>query len=464
MNQNFLKPNPCYEPNSSSFDQYQPLQSFVTQQIPQRSNEVIQLEMEKQIKNNRIFLNNNIFPYEEASMEVLLAKERILKLIQAWDDKQVESWSLPELLPQLLKDSRSIDEMLKQREQAANLAVQKKKKELAEYINSSSWNHYNNDEENSIQYKEYLENSFNEIAPVLPTEEPEYSLSMRYEHLSTISETESDEVIKSSAKNLVQIPSDDDELLSNKDVPMENFKVYSNSLFDDEEINSNKEDPHYFNTKSDLIESLSNRDTLFNSSPKFDYLEEFSGELMPTSIVNEERIKREHEEYIILMEKLLAIKSFHRSLENFHANMIIETLPTSTIPVEYGDSLREEIALLSDDSIPLLENESSNFDHHDDPSFPRPPPEPPDVELVLKVFLLLIHNSILNGPYVRKMIPKPGDANRDITVTETFHLQTDDELSDKEIKQIEANDQAIQTILVGLPEDIYAAVDSCKTA
>nr|GEW24408.1 Gag-Pol polyprotein [Tanacetum cinerariifolium] len=71
----------------------------------------------------------------------------------------------------------------------------------------------------------------------------------------------------------------------------------------------------------------------------------------------------------------------------------------------------------------------------------------------------LIHNSILNGPYVRKMIPKPGDANREITVTETFHLQTDDELSDKELKQIEADDQAIQTILLGLPEDIYAAVD-----
>nr|GFC70983.1 hypothetical protein [Tanacetum cinerariifolium] len=36
--------------------------------------------------------------------------------------------------------------------------------------------------------------------------------------------------------------------------------------------------------------------------------------------------------------------------------------------------------LLSNDSISLSENESSNFDHHDDPSFPRPPPEPPDVE------------------------------------------------------------------------------------
>nr|GFA37296.1 hypothetical protein [Tanacetum cinerariifolium] len=76
----------------------------------------------------------------------------------------------------------------------------------------------------------------------------------------------------------------------------------------------------------------------------------------------------------------------------------------------------------------------------------------------------LIHNSILNGPYVRKMIPEPGDANRDITVTETFHLQTDDELFDKELKQIEADDQAIQTILLGLPKDIYAAVDNCETA
>nr|GEV33472.1 hypothetical protein [Tanacetum cinerariifolium] len=47
----------------------------------------------------------------------------------------------------------------------------------------------------------------------------------------------------------------------------------------------------------------------------------------------------------------------------------------------------------------------------------------------------LIHKSILNGPYVRKMIPEPGDANRDIT-----------------------------TILLGLPEDIYAIVDSCETA
>nr|GEW49612.1 hypothetical protein [Tanacetum cinerariifolium] len=185
------------------------------------------------------------------------------------------------------------------------------------------------------------------ITPILPIKKPEYSLSMRYEHPSIIPETESDEVIKSSAKNLVPT--------------------------------------------------------------QFDYLEEFSGELMPTSIIDEERIKREHEEYISLMEKLFTINSFPRPMENFHANTIVETLPTSLIPVEDGDSQREEIdiftstddllppgiesddydsegdiyfleELLFDDSIFLPENESFNFDHHDDQSFSRPPLEPPDVE------------------------------------------------------------------------------------
>nr|GEU61693.1 hypothetical protein [Tanacetum cinerariifolium] len=132
---------------------------------------------------------------------------------------------------------------------------------------------------------------------------------------------------------------------------------------------------------------------------------------MPTSIVNEERIKREHEEYISLIEKLLAINSFPRPLENFHANTINETLPSSPIPVEDGDSLREKIdiftgtddlmppgiesddydlegdihfleELLVNDSISLPENESYNFDHHDDPSFPRPPLEPSDFEFL----------------------------------------------------------------------------------
>ncbi|GJT76569.1 hypothetical protein Tco_1043294 [Tanacetum coccineum] len=57
-----------------------------------------------------------------------------------------------------------------------------------------------------------------------------------------------------------------------------------------------------------------------------------------------------------------------------------------------------------------------------------------------------------------------GDANCAVPVNETFHKQTDDELTEKELKQVEADDQAIQTILLGLPEDIYAVVNSCETA
>ncbi|GKF93426.1 hypothetical protein Tco_0280145, partial [Tanacetum coccineum] len=53
---------------------------------------------------------------------------------------------------------------------------------------------------------EYLENSSKAITPDLLTEEPDNSLSMGDEHLSTIPETESDEVIKSCVENLVLIP------------------------------------------------------------------------------------------------------------------------------------------------------------------------------------------------------------------------------------------------------------------
>nr|GEX88735.1 hypothetical protein [Tanacetum cinerariifolium] len=279
--------------------------------------------------------------------------------------------------------------------------------------------------------------------------QPEYFLSMGYEHLSTIPETDSDEVMESSAKNLLPILSEyevtsddesacevpnkdevspvfttfsnpifddnddftstDDESLSDEDVSMEDFKVYSNPLFDDEEINYDKLDPHCFNAKYDFVESLSNHDTLIDSFPKFDYLEEFSGAIMPTSIVNEEHISREHGEYISLMEKLLTINSVPRTLEIFHANTIIEILPTSPILVEDSESQRGEFdiftgrddllplgiesddydskgdihfleELLVDDFIPFPENKSSDFDHHDDPSFSQPPPEPPDVE------------------------------------------------------------------------------------
>nr|GEW79173.1 hypothetical protein [Tanacetum cinerariifolium] len=76
----------------------------------------------------------------------------------------------------------------------------------------------------------------------------------------------------------------------------------------------------------------------------------------------------------------------------------------------------------------------------------------------------MIVDSIENGPYVRRMIATPGEPDLPVPVPESFHEQTNEELTETNIKRIDADDQAIQTILLGLPEDVYAAVDSCETA
>nr|GEW53840.1 hypothetical protein [Tanacetum cinerariifolium] len=58
------------------------------------------------------------------------------------------------------------------------------------------------------------------VTPTLSIEEPDNSLSIRDEHLDTISATESDEVIMSSVKNLIPIPSESEGIPEHKcDVP-----------------------------------------------------------------------------------------------------------------------------------------------------------------------------------------------------------------------------------------------------
>nr|GEV20348.1 ribonuclease H-like domain-containing protein [Tanacetum cinerariifolium] len=232
----------------------------------------------------------------------------IASLGETFEIQHAQPKDTHELLHKLLEDLKIISE------------------ELAEYTNSLSWNRptfYNNDKVHSIQYKEYLENSSKAIAPVLPTEEPKYSLSMRDEHFSTILETKSDKFIKSTVENLVPIPSES-EVTSDNERCSENFKIYSNSLFDDEEIISTKIDPHHVSAESDLIEYFLNRDTLIDSSSKFDYfLEEFFGE--PAQIdpihLRIEEADFDLEEEIHLVENLFYDNSSPRPSEEFNAKI-----------------------------------------------------------------------------------------------------------------------------------------------
>ncbi|GKB19392.1 hypothetical protein Tco_0853315 [Tanacetum coccineum] len=324
-------------------------------------------------------------PFGVTPKVILIAWESFGEIKDALMDKQYQQEDIQELMSKLLEDVRNISE------------------EFSEYINCPSWNR-------PLFY--------------FDDDDDEYTVIWR---------RPKEELIKFSIENLVPIPSesedfsnnesecdmpDDDESLSDEDVPMENFKIYSNHLFDDEEIISPKIDPHSFNAESNLIESLLNQDTLIDSSPKIDYLlEEFSGEfahINPTPL-GSKKADFDLEEEICLVRNLLYDNSSPRPPEELNleiANTILESLSPSPILVADSDSLMEEIDLflasddsmppgiedddydsegdirfleefLNNDSLPLPENESSNLDHFNDPSFPRPPPEPSDVEISL---------------------------------------------------------------------------------
>nr|GEX32523.1 hypothetical protein [Tanacetum cinerariifolium] len=257
----------------------------------------------------------------------------------------------------------------------------------------------------------------------------------RRNHAENITpETESDEVTEFNAENLLPIPSkcevtlkdeiecdmpakyvcslvfttfsnplfkDDDDLDS-----IEELKIYSNPLCDEDEINSDKLDPHCFNVEYDFVESLLNRDTFIDFSSKFD----FSGEL---AHIEPEIPKSDFdfEEEIRLIENLLY--DFPRPSKELNAEIadtIIESIPLLPILVQDGNSQQEEIDIvtktddvlppsddndddlsddlllgeadlfLSDNSIPPgIENFTDDQKEiFDNPSNLRPPPEPPD--------------------------------------------------------------------------------------
>nr|GFD21569.1 hypothetical protein [Tanacetum cinerariifolium] len=160
-----------------------------------------------------------------------------------------------------------------------------------------------------------------------------------------------------------------------KDVQIEESKVHSNLLFDSDEINSDELESH---VKSNLVESTSNHDTM-----KIDNLDEFFGPLIHIHIAEEERIRREHADYI---NKIDIITSTD------------DVLPPG---VENDDSDGEFDALRVDNSISNSKHESfkSEESDFDNPSVPLPPPEPPDEELDFKIDfgdeILVVRNTIV---------------------------------------------------------------------
>nr|GEU55272.1 hypothetical protein [Tanacetum cinerariifolium] len=229
------------------------------------------------------------------------------------------------------------------------------------------------------------DDDYSAITPNKPVD----SLSMGDEHLDTVPEMESNELIKSCVENLV---------------PNLNVleKIFSNPLFE-KEIIPTKIDQHHDNAES-------THDSSLIISLKIDsLLDKFAGELtllksIPTGI---DKTDCHPKKDIRFTERLLYDNSSPLPLEEFvsdNSDADIESFSPSLIPDEDGDSRIEDIDLFltPDDPMPpsieeddddserdilILEELPSNYSlslpviesfHFDIPCFSRPPVKPPD--------------------------------------------------------------------------------------
>nr|GEZ71210.1 reverse transcriptase domain-containing protein [Tanacetum cinerariifolium] len=236
-------------------------------------------------------------------------------------------------------------------------------------------------------------------------EESKHSFNMGYEHFNTNLVT--NDVAESSTKNLVPIPRESKVISENGNKSIEPIKddflvftTISNPLLDADKINSNE--------LNSYVESNSDESTSSHDTVKLDNLDEFSGPFIPIHIVEEERIRMEHADYINRMEMLFTINP--RPHPSTYANTNVESFSSLPISIQDSDSHQEEIdviTVMGDVLPPSVENDDSdgeevvvddlridnsiqNSKHEysksedsdfDNPSVPLPPPEPPDEEI-----------------------------------------------------------------------------------
>nr|GFB34361.1 hypothetical protein [Tanacetum cinerariifolium] len=221
---------------------------------------------------------------------------------------------------------------------------------------------------------------------------------MGHEHFNTNLVTK--DVAESSTKNLIPIPHE-------CKVVSENGSESIEPVNDNSSIFTTILNPLFNNDKINYDESTSNHDTV-----KSDYLDEFYGPFIPIHILKEERIRREHADYINRMEMLFTINPRPHHPTNDNTN--IESFFSLLIPIQESDPHQEEIDVVSitNDVLPpsvdnvdsdeevdavnvlrvdnfiqnseqeYFESEDSDFDN---PLVPLPPPEPPDKEFDLEI-------------------------------------------------------------------------------
>nr|GFB67545.1 hypothetical protein [Tanacetum cinerariifolium] len=138
------------------------------------------------------------------------------------------------------------------------------------------------------------------------------------------------------------------------------------------------------------------------SNPLFD---EFYGPSIPIHILEEERTKRDHADYIKQIEMLFTINAHSHNPTNDNTN--VESFSLFQIPNQVSEPHQEEIDVVSetndvlppsdddsDDEVDVDGNVIQNSEHEyseskdndlDNPLLPLPPPEPPDKEFDFEI-------------------------------------------------------------------------------
>ncbi|GKD71598.1 hypothetical protein Tco_1325688 [Tanacetum coccineum] len=184
MNQNFYKPNLCYNSFSSGFDQFQPLQFPVIHQPPQ--------EM-------------SIQDMEDLKQQYLDEMKSLINKIQIKDyhDEKIDIEIKENFNGMSIEINKK--KKLQQVEQVANLSTYPSR-----HFNYFCYNDDDDDDgEFSIPMSEIYKSSLTAITPNSPITD---SLIMEDEHLNTILEMESDEENKSSVEELNLTPSESEDL------------------------------------------------------------------------------------------------------------------------------------------------------------------------------------------------------------------------------------------------------------
>nr|GEZ24234.1 reverse transcriptase domain-containing protein [Tanacetum cinerariifolium] len=118
---------------------------------------------------------------------------------------------------------------------------------------------------------------------------------------------------------------------------LENFTIISNLLFDNDKINSDEINSH--------VESNSDESTSNHNAVKSDYLDEFYRPFIPIYILEEERIRRKHADYINRMEMLFTINP--HPYPSTYANTSVESISSLPIPNQESEPRQEEINVVS---------------------------------------------------------------------------------------------------------------------